>query len=140
MVLDSSALIAILENEPPAEAFTTAIELDPVRLLSAVSLVETAMVVESRHGKVGQQTLDELLRKAQVEIVSVTVEQAEIARGAFRQYGKGRHPAALNFGDCFSYALAKFTDEPLLFKGNDFSQTDLKLVEHIVSPLAPTTK
>jgi len=98
------------------------------------------MVIESRHGKVGQQALDELLGKAQVEMVSVTVEQAEIARCAFRQYGKGHHPAGLNFGDCFSYALAKFTGEPLLFKGNDFSQTDLKLVEPMVSPLAPTTK
>jgi len=140
MVLDSSALIAILENEPPAEAFVTAIELDPVRLLSVVSLVETAMVIESRHGKVGQQALDELLTKAQVEMVSVTAEQADIARCAFRQYGKGRHPAALNFGDCFSYALAKFTGEPLLFKGNDFNQTDLKLVGPIISPLVATTR
>jgi ribonuclease VapC len=128
MVLDSSALIAILENEPQATVFATTIELNSIRLLSAVSWVETAMVIESRHGNIGQQKFDELLRKAQVEIVPVTVEQAEIARCAFRLYGKGRHPAALNFGDCFSYALAKLTGEPLLFKGNDFSQTDLKLV------------
>ncbi len=126
MVLDSSALIAILENEPQATEFATAIELDSTRLLSVVSLVEITMVIESRHGDIGQRKFDELLREAQVEIVPVTLEQAEIARCAFRLYGKGRHPASLN---CFSYALAKLTGEPLLFKGNDFNQTDLKLVK-----------
>jgi ribonuclease VapC len=125
MVIDSSAIIAILCNEPEAEHFTTAIENDPVRLMSVASLLESSIVIESRYGVEGGRKLDLLTSKAQIKIEPVTVEQAEIARVAFRTYGKRRHPAALNFGDCFSYALAKVLGESLLFKGNDFSKTDL---------------
>ncbi|RKZ54273.1 MAG: PIN domain nuclease [Candidatus Parabeggiatoa sp. nov. 3] len=126
MVIDSSAVIAILCDEPDAKHFTTAIEGDSIRLMSAASLLETSIVIESRYGEEGGRKLDLLLLKAQVKIEPVTLEQAETARIAFRIYGKGRHPAGLNFGDCFSYALAKVLEEPLLFKGNDFSKTDIK--------------
>lgn len=128
MVIDSSALIAILSNEIDAPALVKAITTDSVRLMSVASLLETAIVIESRHGLAGGDKLDEFIRVAQIAIQPVTTEQVRIARLAFRFYGKGRHPAALNFGDCFTYALAKFCDEPLLFKGNDFSQTDVQLV------------
>ena len=126
MVIDSSAVIAILCDEPDAEHFATAIESDSIRLMSTASLLETSIVIESRYGEEGGRKLDLLLFKAQVKIEPVTTEQAETARVAFRTYGKGRHPAALNFGDCFSYALAKVSEEPLLFKGNDFSKTDIQ--------------
>jgi ribonuclease VapC len=124
MVIDSSAIIAILCDEPEAEHFTAAFENDPIRLMSAASLLESSIVIETRYGVEGGRKLELLLSKAQIKIEPVTVEQAETARVAFRTYGKGRHPAALNFGDCFSYALAKVLREPLLFKGNDFSKTD----------------
>lgn len=128
MVLDTSAILAILLNEPEIEAFSAAIEQDPVRLLSAASLVEAAMVVESRYGEDGGRELDLLLQTAGVEIVALDARQAEMARHAFRAFGKGRHAAALNFGDCFSYALSQVSGEPLLFKGDDFSRTDIRPV------------
>ena len=128
MVLDTSALIAILAAESDAETFATAIVSADQRLLSAVSFLETAVVIESRHGLAGGQKLDELVQAAQIQIEPVTSEQATAARLAYRLYGKGRHPAGLNFGDCFAYALAKTLGEPLLFKGNDFSQTDILAV------------
>jgi ribonuclease VapC len=128
MVLDSSALIAILSFEPEATFFAKAIEADTTRLLSAASLLETAIVIETRYGEAGGRKLDELIRAAQIQIEPVTYEQATVARLAYRTYGKGRHPAGLNFGDCFSYALAKTSAGPLLFKGDDFSQTDLQLI------------
>lgn len=128
MVIDSSAIIAILSNEPEAESIAEAIAADPIRLMSAASLLEVAIVIEARYGEAGGDKLDQLLQTGQIKIEPVTVEQAEVARRAFRTYGKGRHPAALNFGDCFSYALAKILGEPLLFKGDDFSKTDLKRV------------
>lgn len=127
MVLDSSALITILTAEPEANAFATAIAAASLRLLSAASLLETAIVIEARHGPAGGQKLDELIRTAHIQIEPVTIEQVTVARLAYRTYGKGRHPAGLNFGDCFSYALAKISDEPLLFKGNDFNQTDIQV-------------
>ncbi|MEK8016163.1 MAG: type II toxin-antitoxin system VapC family toxin, partial [Candidatus Parabeggiatoa sp.] len=105
--MDSSAVIAILCDEPDAEHFATAIESHSTRLMSAASLLEVSIVIESRYGKEGGRQLDLLLSKAQVKIESVTFEQAEMARSAFRSYGKGRHPAALNFGDCFSLKLIK---------------------------------
>jgi ribonuclease VapC len=129
MVLDTSALLAVLLNEPEAAAFRLAIEADPVRLLSAATLVETAIVIEARVGDVGGRELDRALHKADVKVVAVDVDQAELARHAFRKFGKGRHPAGLNYGDCFSYALAHSTGEPLLFKGHDFSQTDITAVK-----------
>ena len=125
MVLDTSALLAILLDEPERRAFTEAIEAAEVRLLCAATFLETSMILESRHGAEGVRALDRLLGAAHVEIVAVDLEQATAAREAFRQFGKGRHPAGLNFGDCFSYALAKCRSEPLLFKGGDFSLTDV---------------
>ncbi len=126
MVIDSSAIIAILLDESEAEAFAIAIQNDSMRFLSAASLLETAMVIESRHGLDGGQKLDEFVSTANLQIKAVTATQAEIARTAFRSYGKGRHRASLNFGDCFACALAKSLDESLLFKGNDFTETDIQ--------------
>lgn len=128
MVLDTSALLAVLLNEPDAPAFRLAIEADPVRLLSAASLVETAIVIEARVGEAGGRELDLLLQKASIEIVAVDADQTDIARHAYRNFGKGRHAAGLNYGDCFSYALAYSSREPLLFKGEDFSKTDVTAV------------
>jgi len=125
MVLDTSALIAVLLDEPEAVAFRLAIEADPIRLLSAATLVETSIVIEARVGDAGGRELDRLLQKADVEVVAVDAEQAELARHAFRTFGKGRHAAGLNYGDCFSYALSQSSGEPLLFKGGDFAQTDV---------------
>ncbi|MEK7753511.1 MAG: type II toxin-antitoxin system VapC family toxin, partial [Acidobacteriota bacterium] len=112
MVLDSSAIAAILFDEPEAPAFEVAIERASVRLISAGSLVELSIVVELRLGEPRGRELDLLLYRAGIEIVPLTREQAEIARRAFRRFGKGRHPAALNFGDCFSYALSKTAGGP----------------------------
>ena len=124
MVLDTSALVAILTGEPEQVAFIAAIEGADTCLLSAASYVEASIVLEVRHGPGGVQVLDRLLEQAGCEIVAVDAEQARIARSAFQRFGKGRHPAGLNFGDCFAYALAVARGEPLLFKGNDFPQTD----------------
>lgn len=129
MVADTSALLAILQYEPDAKKFAAAMESDPVRLVSAATVLEAAILMETRAGESGGRELDLLLHKASFQIVAVTKEQLEIGRLAFRTYGKGRHPARLNFGDCFSYALSKTSGEPLLFKGDDFSQTDVQEVE-----------
>lgn len=128
MVLDTSSLVAILSGEPEQQAFIRAIERSDVRLVSAATLLEASIVIETRYGAAGAHHLDRLLERAEVEVVPVDGEQASAARAAWRRYGKGRHPAALNFGDCFSYALAVTRGEPLLFKGNDFSQTDVPVV------------
>jgi ribonuclease VapC len=125
MVLDTSALLAVLLNEPEAAALARAIEADPVRLLSAANLVETGIVIEARVGEPGGRELDLLLHKAGIEVVPVDAAQAELGRHAYREFGKGRHAAGLNYGDCFAYALALSTGEPLLFKGDDFSKTDV---------------
>jgi len=124
MVLDTSALLVILLDEPESAAFREAIEGDPVRLLSAGSLLEAALVVESRFGEAGGRELDLLLHRAEVQVVAVDRNQAEVGREAWRRFGKGRHPAGLNLGDCFSYALSTVSGEPLLYKGGDFSLTD----------------
>ncbi len=126
MIIDTSAVLAILRNEPERRRFNQAIEADTTRLMSVASFVEASMVMEARHGYDGIRDLDLFLARAEIELVPVDVNQSHIARQAFRRYGKGRHQAALNFGDCFTYALAKTTEEPLLFKGNDFSQTDIE--------------
>ena len=126
MVIDTSALIAILFDEPDATDFEAALESDSTRLMSAASVLEAIIVVEARFGEPGGRELDLLLHKAQITIVAFSSEQVEIARHAFRTYGKRRHPAGLNYGDCFSYALSKTSGEALLFKGNDFSKTDVK--------------
>ncbi|GFZ92955.1 ribonuclease VapC [Elstera cyanobacteriorum] len=125
MVIDTSAIIAILLGEPEAPELARAIEDGSPRLLSAANLLETSMVIEARKGDAAGRELDLLLYRAGIDVVPVDQEQAEIARVAWRRYGKGRHPANLNFGDCFAYALAKTTGLPLLFKGDDFNQTDI---------------
>ena len=112
-------------DEPEAEHFVSTISLAPSRLMSVASYLETAIVLESRRGDEGAARLDRILAEARIELVPVSVEQAHAARETWRRYGKGNHPAALNFGDCFSYALAETTGEPLLYKGNDFAQTDI---------------
>ena len=126
MVIDTSALLAILQREPEREAFLSAIESAGIRVISTASAVETGMVVLARSAEDGLAIIQALMSDLQVEKVAFTADHVEIAIDAFRRFGKGRHPAGLNFGDCFSYALAKSTGEPLLFKGEDFSQTDIK--------------
>jgi len=126
MVLDTSALLAILQDEPERRRFSEALEGADSRALSAASFVETSMIIESRYGSDGVRDLDLLITAAAIVLEPVDAEQAHLARQAFRQYGKGRHPAGLNFGDCFSYALARLSAEPLLFKGKDFSRTDIE--------------
>jgi ribonuclease VapC len=125
MVIDTSALLAILQDEPERRKFNEAIEMADSRRMSAVTFVESSMVVESRFGAEGVRDLDRLIERAEVEIVPVDVQQARTAREAFARFGKGRHAAGLNFGDCFSYALARVLGEPLLFKGEDFGRTDV---------------
>jgi ribonuclease VapC len=125
MVIDTSAIVAILFGEPEAATFAESIEQDPTRLMSAASVLEAAIVVESELGDAGARELDLLLYKAEITITPFSPEHLAAARHAFRIFGKGRHTAALNFGDCFSYALSKTTGEPLLFKGQDFSRTDI---------------
>jgi ribonuclease VapC len=127
MILDSSALLAILRDEPEAAAFAEAIERDPNRQISAVNYVEAAAVIDTARDPIASRRFDELLREAEVVIESVTEAQAQIARQAYRDFGKGSgHPARLNFGDCFAYALAKVKREPLLYKGGDFAHTDVR--------------
>ena len=126
MIIDTSAVLAILFGEPDAKRYEDAIAAAWPRRMSVVALLEVAMVVESRGGAVAGQELDVLLEKAAVELVSVTPEHANAARRAWRRFGKGNHPAALNFGDCFAYALARTAGEPLLFKGEDFARTDIE--------------
>ena len=128
MVIDSSALVTILLGESAALMVVQAIAAHDRRLLSAANLLETSIVIEGRKGDDGARELDLLLYRSGIEIVPVDVEQAEIARVAWRRFGKGRHPAGLNYGDCFAYALAKQTGLPLLFLGNDFRRTDIKAV------------
>jgi ribonuclease VapC len=126
MVIDSSAIIAILQLEPEELKFLAAIDAAAARLMSVVSWVESSMVILGRRGHAGLRDLDAFIARARIDIVPVQRRHAELAREAFIAFGKGRHPAALNCGDCFSYALAKATGEPLLFKGDDFSRTDLR--------------
>jgi ribonuclease VapC len=125
MVIDTSALIAILLNESEADQFANAIALDERRLLSAASALETGIVIEARKGPAGGRELDLLLHRARIEIVPLTAAQVDIARGAWRRFGRGNHQAGLNFGDCCAYALSKSSGEPLLFKGQDFALTDI---------------
>lgn len=128
IVIDSSALVSVLLGEDNAARVAQAIDRNSPRLLSAANLLETAMVIESRKGEPGARELDLLLYRVRIEIVPVDEDQAEIARLAWRRFGKRRHPAALNYGDCFAYALAKSRRAPLLFAGNDFVQTDIERV------------
>ena len=131
MVIDTSALIAILFGESEASIFSRTIADDARKLISVFNALETGIVVEARKGEAGGREFDLLLHRAQIEIVAMNADQAEIARTAWRNYGKGNHPASLNIGDCCAYALSKFSGEPLLFKGNDFSKTDVRSVPTI---------
>ena len=125
MIVDTSAIVAILYREPEAAAFVRLIHDADVCRISVASYVELSMVVESQLGPEGMRQAEAFLRRAGITIESVTVDQGELTRQAFLDFGKGRHKAGLNFGDCFSYALAKAMGEPLLFKGDDFSRTDV---------------
>jgi len=126
MVVDTSALVAILQDEPERRVFTEALESAAHCAMSAASFVETSLIIETRFGAQGLQDLDLLVSKAGIEIVAVDAEQAMVARRGFGRFGKGRHAAGLNFGDCFAYALAIARQEPLLFNGNDFARTDIE--------------
>jgi ribonuclease VapC len=126
MVIDTSALLAIFLGEPERRRFLEAMaQADSLRI-SAASALETGIVLEARRGEAAGREFDLFLHTAKVAVVAVDAEQVETARMAWRRYGKGRHPAALNFGDCFAYALAKVLGEPLLAKGSDFAQTDIE--------------
>jgi ribonuclease VapC len=130
MIVDSSAIIAILFNEPDAALYAVAIATAQSCRISAVNYVEAAVVVESQSPAGGARQFDTFMRRAGIAIEPVTEEHALLARQAYADFGKGRHPAGLNFGDCFSYALAKASGEPLLFKGEDFSKSDVSGVRH----------
>ncbi len=130
MVIDTSAIIAILLEEPEAPYLMQAIALDKVRLISTFSVLEASFVIASRKGDAGLQQLKQFLEFIKVEQKSLTDTQVNLATEAWLKFGKGRHSASLNIGDCCTYALSKETNEPLLFKGNDFSQTDLNLVDY----------
>jgi ribonuclease VapC len=129
MIVDSSTIIAVLRDEPDAGAIVDALRRAPIRRVSAVTYVEAAVVTDNNRNPVLSRRFDDLIRDAQMLVETVTVRQAEIARQAYRDFGKGRHKAGLNFGDCFAYALAKEMGEPLLFKGNDFRHTDVEVAE-----------
>ena len=126
MIVDTSVIIAILRDEPDAAAFAEAIAKASRRSLSAANFVESAAVIDGSNDPIASRRFDDLLREAQLVIEPVTEVQARVARDAYRDFGKGRHPAGLNFGDCFAYALARVSGEPLLFKGDDFKHTDVE--------------
>ena len=129
MIVDTSAIIAILRDEPTAPRCALAIERAPVRRISAANYLEAAVVIDASHDQVASRRFDDLVSAARLVVEPVTEAQARIARAAYRDYGKGSsHPAQLNFGDCFAYALAREAGEPLLFVGGDFSHTDVEPV------------
>lgn len=127
MVIDTSALVAMLSDEPDAERFEAAVEADHIRLMSTASYLETALVIEARFGEPGGRELDLWLHRAAVDLVAVHADQADAAR-RLPHVRQGRHRAGLNYGDCFSYGLAKISGQPLLFKGEDFQHTDIATV------------
>jgi ribonuclease VapC len=127
MVIDTSAIAAILFDEPERADFISQIAAANVRLISAATLLECQIVVMARKGELGRAELQLFVHEAELEVVAFDENQVDFAALAWRNYGKGRHPAGLNYGDCFVYALAKATGEPLLFKGADFSQTDIAM-------------
>lgn len=127
MLIDSSALLAILQREPECRRFIEAIESTDSARMSVASCVETSIVIETRYGAEGLRDLDRFISRAAIELVPVDQEQGQLARSAFSRFGKGRHRAGLNFGDCFSYAAAISLSEPLLFKGDDFLYTDVPI-------------
>jgi len=125
MILDTSPLVAILAEEPDSERYIEAISRAPRCRISAANFVELSLVIEGQLNADVLRQCDALFRRIGIIIEPVTVDQAHVARQAFHDFGRGRHPAGLNFGDCFAYALAKATGEPLLFKGEDFTKTDI---------------
>ncbi len=130
MIVDTSALIAILRNEPDALLYAKAIATAPIRRVSAANYVEAAAVIDASRDPVASRRFDDLFREAALRIEPVTEAQARLAREAYRDFGRGSgHPARLNLGDCFAYALAKASNEPLLFKGDDFTHTDIAPAE-----------
>jgi len=126
VILDTSAIIAVLRDEPEAAAMAQAIEQAGACHVSVVSYVEAAIVIDSSRSPVSSRRFDDFFRQAHIVIESVLPEHARIAREAYRDFGKGRHRAGLNFGDCFAYSLAKTTGQPLLYKGNEFRRTDVE--------------
>jgi len=127
MIIDTSALAAIVFREADRDSYRQAIIQAPRRVISAATYVELSIVVDSRHDPVVSRSLDDLLTSLGIEVADLTADQARIARSAHRDFGRGSgHPARLNYGDCFSYALAKQIDEPLLWKGDDFGHTDVR--------------
>ena len=129
MVIDTSAILAILLDEPERRRFNEALEDSGARAMSVATLVEVSIVLEARFGAEGLRDLDLFIEKAGIELMPVDIAQAQLARRAFSRFGRGRHPAALNYGDCFAYALAESLGEPLLFKGDDFARTDVTCVD-----------
>jgi len=128
MVMDTSAVMAILLGEPETESLVQALADDPKRMISVFNALESAIVIEAKKGEAGGRELDLFMHRARIEIIALNSDQVELALTAWRKYGKGNHPAGLNIGDCCAYALAKYSSEPLLFKGEDFSQTDIRPV------------
>jgi len=126
MIIDASAVLAILLNERDAKTFANAIENADERRMSAAGYLEAALVIDNRGDAVARREFDRFFQRSGITIEPVTLEQAQIARAAYRDFGKGHHRAGLNFGDCLAYALARAFDEPLLCKGRDFSHTDLQ--------------
>lgn len=126
MIVDTSAIFAVLFREPDARRYATALQTAPNRRMSVVNALEAFIVAEGRGGADSGEDLDRFLRRFAIELVPATTEQLTAARRAWRRFGRGNHPAALNFGDCFAYALAETTGEPLLFKGGDFARTDVE--------------
>jgi len=126
VIVDTSALVAILRGEPEKEAFVDAIDASHATLISAANFLEAAIVIDGQKDALATREFNEFMRDAEISIEPVTVEQVKIAREAYRDFGRGHHRARLNFGDCFAYALAKTKGEPLLYKGKDFGQTDVR--------------
>jgi ribonuclease VapC len=126
IVIDTSAIVALLSNEPDADLYEAAIAGAEESCISAASALECTFVLESRYGDVGSQKLDQLFLEQGIAVIPFDDEQLRLARAAFRRFGRGRHPARLNLGDCFAYGLAKHLTAPLLFKGEDFRQTDIE--------------
>ncbi len=129
MVIDTSALVAIFLSEPERQSLLDNLIAAETRLVSAATVLEAGIVLEARRGESAGREFDLFVVRANLQIIPLDAEQADLARSAWRKYGKGRHPAALNFADCFSYALAKATGEPLLAKGTDFASTDIAVQE-----------
>lgn len=130
MVLDTSAIVTVLQAEPEAERLVAALEAVVTRRISAATLVETGIVMQARYGDPGAREVDVFIDKLGVDVLTVTAAHAALARDAYRRFGKGHHRARLNYGDCFTYALAMALQEPLLFVGDDFSHTDVQVAAY----------